>query len=217
MILSPALAKFAACCLAFLLLSPAAAQERVPARPDREYRLIEPRPVAGGERIEVIEFFWYGCPYCHELQPLLEAWLARRASDIVLHRVPALLSDARVPHARIYYALEALGELGRLHQQVYRDYHPQLLPLGSPDAAAQWAVRQGIDRARWIAAYQSEEVSRKVQQAQELTKLYDVRGTPTLVVDGRYLTSSGMAGGVRNLMPVADELVRIARQRRAER
>lgn len=218
MIFSPAATKFAVCCLAFLLFPLAAgAQETPRARIHHQYRLIDPQPVEAGDKVEVIEFFWYGCPYCHELQSSLAEWLKRKSADVTLRRVPALLGDDRVPHARIYYALEMLGELDRLHQQVYRSYHLQQLPMSKPEVMTQWAVRHGIDRQRWLTAYNSGEVAQKIQRAQELTRAYDVQGTPSIVVNGRYLTSSGMAGGVRDVMPVVDDLIHIARQQRANK
>lgn len=216
--LSPALARFAACCLAFLFFPPAAgAQEAPRARVGHEYRLIDPQPAGAGDAVEVIEFFWYGCPYCHELQTPLDDWLRRKPADVALRRVPALLGEDRVPHARIYYALEMLGELDRLHLQVYHSYHLQKLPLGQPEIVMRWAVRHGIDRQRWLGAYNSSEVTLKIRRAQALTRAHDIQGTPSIVVDGRYLTSSGMTGGVHGMLPVVDELIGISRQQRAAR
>ena len=103
---------------------PAVAQQPAP-RVHLDYELIQPQPVITGERIEVIEFFWYGCPHCNNLQPPLEAWLKRKPADVELRRIPAIFRESWVPHARLYYTLEALGELPRLHQSVYRTIHAQ--------------------------------------------------------------------------------------------
>ena len=207
-----------ACCLALVCVATLAhAQETRRARANFEYRLIEQQPVASGEKIEVIDFFWYGCPHCYNLQPALEDWIGRKPADVALRRVPVILRDNWAPHARIYYTLEALGELERLHQQVYHGYHVQELHMSKPDVMAQWAVRHGIDRQKWLDAYDSIGVSQKVQRAKELTWAYNVQGTPTLVVDGRYLTSSSMAGSERGMIPILDELIRIARQQRAHK
>ena len=89
--------------------------------------------------------------------------------------------------------------------------------MSKPDVMVQWAVRHGIDRQKWLAAYNSNEVSQKVQQAKEFTQAYNVQGTPSLVVDGRDLTSSSMAGSVRGVVPILDELVNIARQQRTRK
>lgn len=208
---------FAFCLAIFSLATLAHAQETRGARPNIEYRLIEQQPVATGDKIEVIDFFWYGCPYCYELQPALEDWIKRKPTDVTLRRIPGILRDSWAPHVRVYYTLEALGEIERLHQQAYHGYHVEELHMSKPDVMARWAVRHGIERQKWLDAYDSNEVAQKVQQAKELTQAYNVQGTPSLVVDGRYLTSSSMAGSVRGVIPIVDELIKIARQQRARK
>lgn len=194
----------------------APAQDTVRARQNIEYRLIAPQPVETGDQVEVIEFFWYGCPYCNELQPALEAWLKNKPSDVTLRRVPAILRDSWSQHARIYYTLELLGEAERLHLRVYDGYHLEELHLTKPDVIEQWAVRNGINRSKWLDAYRSPEVDARVARARQITQRYDVLVTPSLVVDGRYLTSSGMTQGVHGVVPVVEDLIRLARQRRGE-
>lgn len=193
---------------------PAAAQQP---RLNADYRLIPQQPVESGDKIEVIDFFWYGCPYCHELQPPFERWRKRMPADIVLRRIPVVSRDNWGPHARIYFALEALGEVERLHLEVYRGYHVEDLYMSKPDVMAQWAVQHGIDREKWLAAYNAPEVAQKIQRAKELTKSYDIQGTPSIVVDGRYLTSTSMTPDVAAIIPVLDGLIRQAREQRAEK
>lgn len=192
-----------------------AAQE-VRARQNIEYRLIPAQPVETGERIEVIDFFWYGCPYCNELQPALEEWLKRKPDDVALRRVPAILRDSWAPHARIYYALELLGEVDRLHLKVYEGYHLEQLHMSKPEVMEQWAAKHGIERRRWLDAYFSPEADARIARAFQATKRYDVQGTPSIVVDGRYLTSSSMTPSVRGVIPVLEDLVRLARQNRSK-
>lgn len=214
------LASFAYCWLPLLavagLVVPAQAQE-VRARQNIDYRLISPQPVETGERIEVIDFFWYGCPYCNELQPALEAWDKRKPPDVALRRIPAILRDTWAPHARIYYTLELLGEVGRLHQKVYHSYHVEQLSMSQPDVMEQWAIKNGIERQRWLDAYYSPEVDARIARAHELARRYEVQGTPSVVVDGRYLTSSSMTPSVNGVIPVVEDLIRLARQRRGEK
>jgi thiol:disulfide interchange protein DsbA len=189
------------------------------ARQNLEYRLIAPQPVETGDRIEVIDFFWYGCPFCNALQPALESWLRRKPADVALRRVPAILRDSWAPHARIFYTLEQLGEVQRLHLKVYESYHVELLHLSEPDVVVEWAVRNGIDRKRWLDAYHSPAVDAKVERARKLSKTYMVEVTPTLVVDGRYLTSGRNVPGtdVRDMIPILEDVIRLARQRRSSR
>jgi len=199
------------------LSAPATAQDIVRSRQNIEYRLIPKQPVTTGKRIEVIDFFWYGCPYCNALQPVLEAWRKRKPGDVVLRHIPAILNDSWQAHARIYYTLERLNEVARLHLQVYYGYHVELLHMSKPDVMVEWAVRHGIDRQQWLDAYDSPEVDEKVARAKELTRTYTVAGTPTLVVDGRYLTSGELAPSLQGMIPVLEDLIRIARRERLSR
>lgn len=194
----------------------ARAQEAVRARQNIEYRLVEPpQPTETGGTIEVIDFFWYGCPHCNDLQPALEDWLKRKPPDVTLRRIPALLRDSWAPHARIFYTLELLKEVERLHLKVYHSYHVEELHMAKPDVMEQWAVRNGIDRRRWVDAYFSPEVDGRLARAKRATQVYTVEGTPSLVVDGRYLTSGSMAPSLKGMIPVLEELIQIVRQRRA--
>ena len=203
---------------AFFLLAcmgmPGQAQEAAAIRVNVDYRLIEQQAVPG-PRIEVIDFFWYGCPHCYTFQPALEDWVKRMPPDVTLRRIPAILRDNWAPHARIYYTLEALGEVERLHQAVYQGYHVQELHMSKPEVMLEWAQKHGIDGRLWTEAYNSAAVTQRVQRAKELTSDYNVQGTPSLVVDGRYLTSPAMARSEQRMIPVLEELVRIARTRRA--
>jgi len=210
-----ALAVVFACTLAlrFLLLAdPVAAQQ--PLRAEIEYRVITPQPVQAPGGIEVIDFFWYGCPYCNSLQPALERWIRRKPADVTVRRIPAVLRETWLPHARIYYTLEELGEAERLHQQVYHGYHVEELSMSRPEVMSEWAVRNGIARERWDAAYQSAAVQRKLEQAAQLTRAYGVTGTPSLVVDGRYLTSGNMSETLDGLIPILDGLIKRVRATR---
>jgi len=197
---------------------PAASQDITKARQNLEYRVIPELPVETGDLIEVIDFFWYGCPHCNNLQPALEEWrLKRKPADVVLRRVPAILNDSWKPHARIYYTLRKLGLVERLHLQVYHSYHVELLHMSKPDVMVEWAEKHGIDRKRWLDAYYSSEVEGNIERAKQLTRAYTVSGTPTLVVDGRYLTSGDLAPSLKGMIPVLDDLIRLARRDRAAR
>jgi len=180
----------------------------------KTYRLILQQPVADPARIEVIDFFFYGCPYCNDMRPMLERWRKALPADVVFRRAPAVRRDTWAPLARTYYTLEALGEIERLHEEVYKSYHDEELSMSQPDIMANWAQRHGIDRARWLEVYNSDEVTRAVEQAKRMTQDYDIQGTPSVVVNGRYLTSSGMTDDVKLVVPVAEQLVRMARERR---
>jgi thiol:disulfide interchange protein DsbA len=193
---------------------PAAAQQ---ARRDVDYQVIAQQPVETGDRIEVIDFFFYACPYCNELQPHLERWQKRQPSDVALRRIPVVRHDSWVPLAKAYFTLEAMGEADRLHSSVYRSYHVDDLSMSQERVIAEWAAKQGLDREKFLEIYRSDETRRKVEHARKMTKDYGIQGTPSVVVDGRYLTSTGMTPTVPQVIPVIDDLVRIARQQRLEK
>jgi thiol:disulfide interchange protein DsbA len=187
------------------------------ARLNVTYREIPLQPVPAGNVIDVVEFFWYGCPYCFQFHPYFEAWVQRQPADVMVRRVPAAFRESWVPHARMYYTLEALGALERLHDQAYKSYHVDETRLNTTDAIADWAAKHGIDRERWLTVYRSDDVSRRVMDAQDQLRRYAVSGTPSVVVGGRYLTSSGMTPGVAAMIPVLDDLVALAREQRSAR
>lgn len=196
--------------LTLLIAGTGAAQQPVspqPVRAEIDYRVIKPQPLSVASGIEVIDFFWYGCPHCYNLQPALERWISRKPADVTVRRIPAVLRDSWAPHARIYYTLEALGEVERLHQRVYYGYHVEELAMSKPEVVAEWAVRNGIARERWNEAYDSVAVQRKVEEAARLSRAYSVTGTPSLVVNGRYLTSSSMSESLNGVILILDGLI----------
>ena len=203
------------CLLAWICLAvPAAAQTL---RPNVDYRIIAQQPVNAGERIEVIDFFFYACPFCNELAPILDRWTKTKPGDVAFFRVPAVRRDSWLPLAKTYYALEALGEAERLHLAVFRGYHTEQLAMSQEAVMADWAQKQGIDRDRFLGAYRSEEVARKAERARELTQRYAIEGTPSLAVGGRYVTDGDLAGSIPQMIPLLDAMIRMAREQRPEK
>jgi thiol:disulfide interchange protein DsbA len=174
---------------------------------DVDYVLIAPQPVATPGRIEVIEFFYYGCESCDRLEPQLQAWLDTLPSDVSFRRVPALRRTAWVPLTRVYFALEELGEIDRLHTQVYRAVHDDGLNLGNSSELYEWAQRVGLDRGKLEPLLESDLVRAQVQRARDATVAYGITATPSFVVGGRYMTNGGMAGSVDALLPIVDGLI----------
>jgi protein dithiol oxidoreductase (disulfide-forming) len=200
------------------LLAPAAALLALGAaaqiQSGREYQRLDPPRAAAGGRIEVIEFFYYGCPVCYETEPNLTRWLATAPDYVSIRRVPALSSEAWEPYAKLYYALEALGQVERLHWPVYDNIHFENLQLSDEKIMADWVARNGIERDKFAEAYASKAVADKVAQARELLKAYGVGAVPTFIVDGKFLTSARLAGGTAQVVQVLDQLVRLAREER---
>lgn len=193
------------------------AQTPPPRTFEESFRAITPQPTPDGDRIEVIDFFWYGCPYCYQLLPLLLAWDKAKPADVVLRRVPAVLRQEWLPDAHLFYTLETLGEAERLHPKVFDGVHKDRLLTTDTASWAKWAVANGIDRAKWDAAYNAQGVRDKVVRAADIARDYDVRATPVIVVDGRYQTGSGQSGSVQNVLPTVDGLIKLARERRKKK
>jgi len=151
-----------------------------------------PQPTDSGGKIEVLEFFWYGCPHCNNLQPSLQAWLKRKPADVELKHVPAVFQDSWLPLTRAYYTIEAMGLVGKLHQEMFATLHRQRVQLRDANAIFDWAASKGVDRKKFADTYNSFGVNGRTQRSIELTRKYDIPGTPALVIDGKYLTAPSM-------------------------
>lgn len=200
--------RFAFCWLTCIGIAlPSAAQDKR----DFDYREIPQQAIETGDKIEVIDFFFYGCQYCNELMPRLERWRQRsKPEDVVLRHYPVVRHDSWVPLAKTYFTLEAMGEVERLHTAVFRGYHVEDLYMSQDKVIAEWAVKNGLDREKFMAIYRSDETRKKVERARKLTVDYDIQGTPSLVVDGKFLTD----GSSPKTIDVLDRMIRIARQQR---
>lgn len=189
----------------------------------RDYRTINPpQPVASGAKVEVIEFFWYGCPHCNNLQGPLHAWLKRKPEDVEFRRVPAVFQDSWVPLTKAYYTLEALGLVDKLHLEVFHAIHTQKVRLQDPKVLFDWVAKHGVDRQKFMETYNSFAVESRTRRSIEMTRNYDIPGTPALVVDGRYLTAPSMTLNPDNSINyeryfrVLDEVIALARRTRAK-
>jgi len=202
-------------CLLALTLAVLASSASAQWQAGREFkRLDPPRPVATGDRIEVIEFFYYGCPICYETQPTLSRWLVTAPEYVAIRRMPALSTESWESFAKLFYALETLGQIGRLHWPIYDNFHFDDVRLNDEKVMVEWVARNGVDRGKFLETYGSAEVAAKVAHARELLKAYDVRAVPTFIVDGKFLTSARLAGGTTQMIEVVDHLVRLAREER---
>jgi thiol:disulfide interchange protein DsbA len=176
----------------------------------KDYALVSPaQPVENRGKIEVIEFFAYTCPHCFELEPELNAWARKLPRNVVLKRQPVVFSDSWEPMARAFFALEALGVVERLHADVFNALHVEDQHLHDADAFFDWGAKQGLDRAKLKAAYQSFSVGTKIARAKQLARAYKLTGVPALTVNGKYITTGSMTGSNEKSLLVVDELIRM--------
>ena len=195
--------------LAWLALGAAGAAEPVEGK---DYvRLKNAQPVETGKKIEVIEFFSYGCPHCNDLEPILDAWLAKLPPDVQFRRVPVMFQQRWEGLARVYYTLDAMGDETRLSPEVFKAIHTAGLPLYQDKAFFDWAAGHGLDRTKVAEVYGSFAVNSKFNRAKALAQAYNIQSVPTVVIDGKFVTSSDRVGTHAALPPVLDALIVKAR------
>ena len=176
-------------------------------------RLPAPAPVAApAGKIEVVEFFSYGCPHCYAFEPLLEPWVKKLPADVAFRRVPAAFNAAWEGLAKIFYALEATGDLEAMHKRVFAAIHVQRQKLDKESDIAAFVKSAGGDDAKFLDAYKSFGVATKLRQGKQLADAYKIDGVPTLGIHGRWFTAGSLAGTHERALAVADQLIQRARK-----
>ncbi len=164
--------------------------------------------------VQVLEAFWYGCPHCYALDPYLEHWRVQKPAYVRFERVPVTWNEEAQAHARLFYALQTLGKVDQLHTKIFDAIHQQsdlLYVQGNYVATLEDQERfmeaNGIDGATFGQAFESNAVDADLKQADELVRRYRIDSVPTIVIDGRYKTDVGMAGGEEKLIELIGALV----------
>ena len=172
-----------------------------------DYRILPtPQPLESKGKVEVIEFFWYGCPHCYDFEPELNAWLKRQPKDVIFRKVPVAFRDDFMPHSQLFYALEAMGKGDALNDKVMYAMHKENKRLMTENEIADWAASQGIDRNIFLATYRSFAVVSKARAARQMADAYRIDGVPTVVMQGRYVTSPSIAGTKAKAISVMEHL-----------
>jgi thiol:disulfide interchange protein DsbA len=171
-------------------------------------------PTEDASKVEVIELFWYGCGHCNTLEPQLHAWANKLPADVVFKRVPGIPRADWAPMAKAYYAMESLGVLDKLHNKIFAAIHKQrTLNPTDEKAAINWIVKEGgLDKAKVEEAFRSFTMNANLNRAAQIFRASGATGVPSLIIDGKYITSSSMAGGNHQVLKVADYLIEKARK-----
>jgi thiol:disulfide interchange protein DsbA len=174
-----------------------------------DYLVLDPRaPVeAPAGKIEVVEFFWYNCPHCNAFEPQLEAWVKTLPKDVAFRRAPVAFRDDFAPQQRLYYTLEAMGLVEKLHAKVFAAIHVEKTDLSKAPAIADWVAKQGVDMAKFNGLYSSFSVATKATKAAQLQNAYKVEGVPALGVAGRFYVDGTLAKSMANAIKVVEALV----------
>lgn len=202
-----------------LLLAGCAGTDRVPQADSpqegfeyRAARTAQPSTAPAG-RIEVAEFFWFGCPHCNAMEPAIEAWAKRLPADVSFRKVHVGLSERQQVHQRLFWTLESMGRSQALTPQVFRAIHVDGRELATREQCADFIASRGVDRAAFLAAFDSPAVTDAMARANDFARAMGLEGVPSIAVAGKWLTSPGMAGSYASALSVADTLV--ARERAA--
>ena len=192
---------------AWVLAAPAHAQMKKPELGTHYLALgaVAPTEAPAG-KVEVVEFFWYNCPHCNAFEPELAAWLKKLPKNIAFRRVPVAFNASFVPQQRLYFSLEALGLVEKLHGKVFDAIHSQKIKLDEGQAIANWVVQNGVDQAKFLNAYNSFSVETKTKKSVQLQEAYKVEGVPALGIAGRFYTDAGLAGGMTRALQIVEIL-----------
>lgn len=162
--------------------------------------LATPQPVqATGKKVEVIEFFAYHCPACNAFEPTLNQWAKKQGDNVVVRRIHLPFQGPNDPEAHLFLTLEAMGKLEEYHHRVFRAVHLERQRLMKDDAIIEWAVKNGLDRAKFMEAWNSFGVQTKLRRLGQVSQAYKVSSTPTIVIDGKYVLSPASVGEANKL------------------
>lgn len=179
----------------------------------RDYaRLAQPVAMPASGKVEVVEFFGYWCPHCNSFEPAIDAWSRKLPADVSFRRVPVAFSAPQEPYARIYLALEAMGQLEALHRKVFAAIHVQRQRLEKDAEITAFVTANGLDAAKFMDTYKGFTVASKFKQARQLADAYKIDGVPTIGIHGRYFTSPSLAGGAEQALRVTDFLIQRTRK-----
>ncbi len=195
-----------------LAADPAAAPAATPAanwEEGKSYFLVDPpQQTAAGDKVEVLEVFSYACPHCAHFQPYAEQLKTSLPAGAVFTYMPAVFNPTWEPYARAYYTAESLGIVDQTHQALFDALHRDHLPMRTIDDLSTFYAEHGVDKAKFLATANSFEVESKLQRAAQMVKAYNVDGTPTVIVNGKYRVTGASAGGYPQLIELVDWLVR---------
>lgn len=176
--------------------------------PEGRYRLIKPvRLLEPSKKIEVVDIFWYGCPHCYQFLPYMEKWTETAAPDVILRRLPAVFRDSWAPHARAFYTAAVLGVSHELHPLIFHAMHTEKRALNTKREFSKFFVEYGINENSFSETYDSFAVDRLTRQSEVMPRRWNVQGTPSLIINGRYLVSGKLAGSYIDMVKVADALI----------
>lgn len=176
-------------------------------------KLSQRQPTQDPKKLEVVEFFWYGCPHCNAFEPALDGWAKKLPADVAFRRMPvAFREEPFTTHQRLYFTIEAMGLIDTMHRKVFSAIHLDRARLDKLPDIVQLMTKNGVDGAQFTEVFNSFSVQTKARQAKQLAEAYRIDGVPALGIQGRFYTSGSMAGSGDRSLAVADYLIQRARK-----
>ena len=173
-----------------------------------DYTRVTDQPTESADKIEVLEFFWYGCPHCYKFEPVLHRWLETKPANVEFIRVPAVFRPDWKVHARTYYALQSMDLIEKYHGVIFEAMHKDKKKLYSEDAIVDFLVSKGVNEADFKAAYNAFSVDGQVRKAIKKVKAFAIRGVPALGVNGKYLVAGKKGGTYEDMIKVVNYLIK---------
>ncbi|MDD5578514.1 MAG: thiol:disulfide interchange protein DsbA/DsbL [Methylobacter sp.] len=170
--------------------------------------LSPPQPTHNPDKIEVIEFFWYGCPHCYSFEPILEKWVKSLPANVEFIRQPAVFSDLWGKHAKAYFTAEALGVVDKVHADFFDAVQNKKQKLETEDELAKFFADHGVNEDEFHNAYNSFLVDAKMRQATTMASRYGVTGVPAVIINGKFKTTGPLAGSHEKMIEVMDRLIK---------
>ena len=167
-----------------------------------------PQPTEDPKRVEVLELFWYGCPYCYQFEPHLNAWLKKMPANVVFKRMPTIFRKSWEIHARAFYTAQMLGVDGKTHSALFHAMHKDRQRMNTENALRKFCGKHGVSEKDFNDTFRSFAVDAKVRRARVMGQRYGIRGVPSVVVNGKYRVNGTSAGGNHNIMKVVDFLIK---------
>jgi thiol:disulfide interchange protein DsbA len=157
--------------------------------------------------IIIYEFFWYGCPHCYNLEPTMERIEADLDKDTKIVKLPVALRDSWIPHAKLYYALQQMGKIDEVHNLIFEEIHLEDNRLNTEQQMVDFLGKHGIDTNKFIEKYNSFGTEARIKKASNLAKKYQINSVPTIIVNGKYLTSGSYVSSYDELYSVINLLI----------
>ena len=171
------------------------------------YKKLSEQQPESGERVEVLQFFWYGCPHCYTFEPYVNAWKKSKPDNVDFARVPAIFRPDWEVQARAYYALSNMGIIEDMHGKIFEALHKKKKRLDTKEKMTDFLVKNGVDKAAFEKEYNSFTTDGMVRKAKKKMKAYRIQGVPSMVINGKYLTSGSMAGSYDNMVKITNYLI----------